>query len=66
MKVRIVKFHENPSSESRADACGQRHDEANGRSSRLCGHATEGVACMGVELDVRLQLLQEYLVPATC
>jgi len=32
----------------------------------LCGHATKEVACMGFELDVCLQLLQEYLVPATC
>jgi hypothetical protein len=51
MKVRIDTFHENPSSESRADACGQRHDEANGRFLHLCGHATKGVACMGFELD---------------
>ena len=65
MKVRIVKFHENPSSESRADVCGQRH-EANGRFSQLRGHTTKGVACMGFELDVMLQLLQEYFVPATC
>ena len=32
----------------------------------LCGHATKGAACVGFELDVRLQLLQEYLVTATC
>jgi hypothetical protein len=35
MNVRNVKFHENPSSDSKAYACGQRHDEANRRFSRF-------------------------------
>jgi len=37
-KYSNVKFHENPSSGSRAVPCGQRdrHDEANSRFSQVC------------------------------
>jgi len=40
-KYSNIKFHENPSSESRVVPCGQtdRHDEANDRISQFCERA---------------------------